>query len=143
MAVAELTDDEIKAAVGEHGSVAAAARTLGVSDSTLRDRVRNHGLSPVASLRPRRGGERPKLTRASVEAAMLPPNNCRVKAFRDTLDEEATDALDYALAQDKRDLSSTGVRDMLLAAGFAEPEIPGTDAINSHRKGERPCRCKG
>lgn len=139
MSVAELSDEEIQAALSEHGNVAGAARSLGVSKSTLGDRVRSRGLgTPGRASR----GPRPKLTRESVDAAMLPTNNCRVKTFRDALDDEERDALDYALAQDKRELTASGVRAMLLAC-FPEPDVPGTDAINSHRKGERPCRCKG
>lgn len=139
--LSELSDDALREALRQHGSKSALAQALGVSRSALRRNLERRGIGGTSPA-PRRNG-RPTLTREHVHAAMLPPNNCRVKAFRDTLDEETQDAFDYALVQDKRDLTAAGVRDMLIKAGFREAEVPGVDAINSHRRGEKPCRCKG
>lgn len=86
---------------------------------------------------------KPKLTREGLERAMQPPNLCRVKAFRDTLDAESQALLDEALAYDKRDLSAGGVRQYLLDAGYPEEDVPGVDALTDHRSGRRPCRCRG
>lgn len=142
-----LDEERVRQLLREFGSQNALAHHLGVPASTLKGQLRRRGIEsphPTAAAAKRscaRGAGR--LTRADVENAMLPQNNCRVAQFRQLLDDEGRDALDYALAQDRRDLAASGVRDMLLAAGFPESDVPGVDAINSHRRGERPCRCKG
>lgn len=86
---------------------------------------------------------KPKLTREALHQAVLPPNNCRVKAFRDSLQPEERDVLDEALGYPRRDLPASALRNMLLTAGFEEMDVPGIDAINAHRSGVRPCRCSG
>lgn len=86
---------------------------------------------------------RPKLTKESLHQAVQPPNNCRVKAFRDSLDDESREVLDEALGYRKDDLPASALSDWLLAAGFDPEAVPGADAINDHRAGRRPCRCRG
>ena len=144
-----LSDEQLLEGVREHGSQRAYAAALGVPESTLKGLMRRRALNPGRAPAVKPAGLR--LTRADVEQAMLPANNCAVKRFRDTLDAEAQDALDYALAQDRRDLPAVRVRqlivDALVADGMsetdAEREAPGVDAVNTHRSGQRPCRCKG
>lgn len=86
---------------------------------------------------------KPKLTREGLAAAMQPPNNCQVKVFLDTLDGESRTVLESALTLDHRELPASAVRDWLTTSGFADEDVPGVDAINNHRNGRRPCRCKG
>ena len=86
---------------------------------------------------------KPKITRETLHAAMLPPNNCQVKKFREGLDTESREVLDEALSYPKEDISAAGLRDWLVSLGFPEVDVPGVDAILSHRAGRRPCRCKG
>jgi hypothetical protein len=146
LALAELSDDQLVDVVREHGTQAAAARSLGVAESTFRDETRRRGLSNGStsggSNRPRRGPA-PKLTRESLHQALQPPNNCKVRAFLDGLDDESRQVVDEALAYDKADFASGALRDWLVRSGFREPDVPGSDAINDHRAGRRPCRCRG
>lgn len=86
---------------------------------------------------------KPKLTRETLHLALQPPNNCRVKAFRDTLSPEEQELLDEALGYDKRDLGSGALRQWVIEQGFDPELVPGTTAINDHRSGRRPCRCQG
>lgn len=86
---------------------------------------------------------KPRLTQAALHASLTPPNNCRVKAFRDTLDEDSCAVLDEAISYDKRDYPAGALRDFLIEAGFDPEVVPGADPINDHRAGRRPCRCKG
>lgn len=86
---------------------------------------------------------KPRLSREALHASLLPPNNCRVKAFRDALDADSAEILDEALGYPKTDYPAAAVRDFLLGAGYSEDEVPGVDAINDHRAGRRPCRCRG
>lgn len=87
---------------------------------------------------------KPKLTREALHQAMLPPNNCQVKKLLNSLDdEEQRNVLEEALSYDRKDLSAGRLRQLLLDAGYDEKIVPGTDAINCHRSGTRPCRCKG
>lgn len=85
----------------------------------------------------------PKLTREALQQALKPPNNCRVKVLLDGMDEESRTVFEEALAYDKKDLSAAKIREILISAGFKEDQIPGVDAINDHRVGRRPCRCRG
>lgn len=86
---------------------------------------------------------KPKLTREALHEALKPPNNCAVKRFRDSLGDEEREVLDEALAHDKQDLPAGTLRDLLVKVGHSEDLVPGQDAINDHRAGRRPCRCKG
>lgn len=86
---------------------------------------------------------KPKLSREALHQALLPPNNCAVKRFRETLDEESLAVLDEALGYDKQDFPAVKLREFLVDAGFPEDTVPGTDPINDHRAGRRPCRCRG
>ena len=84
-----------------------------------------------------------KLTRESLHKALEPPNNCRVKAFLETIPDEDREIVEEALKYDKQDFPASAVRDWLVKAGFPEEQVPGADPINDHRAGRRPCRCKG
>jgi hypothetical protein len=84
-----------------------------------------------------------KLTREALHESLKPPNNCRVKAFRDTLDTESRDVLDEALGYSPKDYPSSAIRKFLLDCGFEEDVVPGDGAIQDHRRGARPCRCRG
>ncbi len=86
---------------------------------------------------------KPKLTVEALHASLQPPNNCKVKAFRDTLSPEEVAVLDEALGYSKTDYPAGQLVDLLTATGFDPDLIPGSDAINDHRAGRRPCRCKG
>jgi hypothetical protein len=86
---------------------------------------------------------KPKLTVEALHASLQPPNNCRVKAFRDTLSDEEQEVLDEALGYDKRDYPAAQLSDWLLGVGFDAETVPGSDSINDHRAGRRPCRCRG
>jgi hypothetical protein len=86
---------------------------------------------------------KPKLTKESLHQAVLPPNNCKVKVFRESLSAEEVEVLDEALAYPKADFPAGAIRDWLVGLGFDEEAVPGADAINDHRAGRRPCRCKG
>lgn len=86
---------------------------------------------------------KPKLTVESLHLAVQPPNNCRVKAFRDTLDDDSRAVLDEALGYRKDDLPASTLCDWLVSAGFDPESVPGADAVNDHRAGRRPCRCRG
>lgn len=86
---------------------------------------------------------RPKLTKEALTASLQPPNNCRVKVFRDAIDEESQAVLDEALGYSKTDYPASQLIELLTTEGFDPELIPGNDAINDHRAGRRPCRCKG
>lgn len=85
----------------------------------------------------------PRLTREALQEALKPPNNCQVKRFLDSLDDENRGVFEEALQYDRKDLSAGKLREILVAAGFKEELVPGVDAINDHRVGRRPCRCRG
>lgn len=86
---------------------------------------------------------KPTLTREALHQALQPPNNCTVKKFRDSLNDESRAVLDEALGYDSRDLPAGKVREFLIGSGFSEEVVPGDDAIKDHRSGRRPCRCRG
>lgn len=86
---------------------------------------------------------RPKLTLDGLKAAMEPPNNCKVKAFLDTLDAESREVLEAGLKLTKEEFPASAVIDFLLASGFDADAVPSTGAIQDHRRGARPCRCRG
>jgi hypothetical protein len=84
-----------------------------------------------------------KLTREALHEAILPPNTCKVKAFRDALPVKDREVLDEALGYPKADFPASALRDWLIRIGYPETEVPGSDPINDHRAGRRPCRCHG
>ena len=86
---------------------------------------------------------KPKLTRELLHESLKPPNNCKVRSFMDQLDPESREVFTEALAYDSRDYPASAVRRFLVDCGFAEEDIPGDSAIQDHRNGRRPCRCKG
>lgn len=86
---------------------------------------------------------KPKLTRDALHESLKPPNNCRVKSFMDSLDPESREVLIEALSYDKRDYPASAIRKLLADCGFPEDDIPGDSAIQDHRNGRRPCRCRG
>ena len=86
---------------------------------------------------------KPKLTREALAESLKPPNNCRVAAFMAELDSESQEVLKEALGYESRDYPASSIRQFLLAAGFSEEDIPGDGAIQDHRNGRRPCRCRG
>jgi hypothetical protein len=83
------------------------------------------------------------LTREAVLMAMRPPNNCRVKRLLDQMDDEQRQVSEEALGYDGKDLPSGTLRQLWIDAGYDENVVPGVDAITDHRRGRRPCRCKG
>lgn len=139
-----MTDEE--AAVQKYGSIRAAAGALGVPYTTFHDRyVRAaQGAVPTGrSVSPRRRRQPPRITRASLHEALMPPNRCRVAAFLAALDEASREVLNEALSYDRAEFSAGALRAWLIDLGFAPDEVPGNDAINDHRSGRRPCRCRG
>lgn len=86
---------------------------------------------------------KPKLTLDGLKAAMEPPNNCKVKVFLDSLDAESRDVLEAGLKLTKDEFPASAVVDFLLSSGFDAETIPTTGAIQDHRRGARPCRCRG
>lgn len=157
MALANVSDAEIIAAVAEQGSQRKAAQYFGVASSTFTESVKRRGLelpetagapgtaagvTPPRLARLRRGSV-PTVTRESLHAALVPPNNCKVKAFLDTLDDESHEVVTEALSYSPQDLSATALREWLIGLGFKEIDVPGTGAITDHRNGRRPCRCLG
>jgi len=139
-----LTDQELKDLVKEHGSQRKAAIALGVHESSIQKMMQRRGLAPGAAVRvqsPSPATARLDLNR--LHEALLPPNGCRVKAFRESLDADSQAVLDEALSYERYDLPASKLRVFLLSSGFPERDVPGVAAINAHRAGARPCRCKG
>lgn len=85
----------------------------------------------------------PVVTREALYASLQPPNACRVKAFLEQLDADSRAVVEEALGYDSKDYPASALRNLLLASGFREADIPGNSAIQDHRQGRRPCRCKG
>lgn len=139
----DATDEQLLAAIREHGSKEKAAAALRVAPSTFKDELGRRSLSSSPAARGGRRRPAPRLTRDSLHEALQPPNTCKVRVFLELLDEENREIVDEALGYDKRDFSSASVRNWLIAVGFSPDEVPGTDAINDHRAGRRPCRCRG
>lgn len=139
MQASELSVEQAVAAVREYGSVAAAARAVGMERTTFRRRL--DGVTPGTPAR-RKTVAQP-VTRDDIDASMRPPNRCPVKLFRDTLDPVSQDALDYAIINKKENPNgAAGVRQPFLDAGHSENAVPSTQAINDHYLNRRPCRCK-
>lgn len=84
-----------------------------------------------------------KLTRESLHQALLPPNNCRVKQFLESLTDADREVVEEALGYRSVDFSAAALRNWLIGAGFAEESVPGDGAFNDHRAGRRPCKCRG
>lgn len=141
MALAELSDEQLTTGIREHGSNVAFAKSQGVSEWTIRNELQKRGL--VSTARTRRNKGAPRLTRESLHQALLPPNNCKVRAFLDSLDDESREVVEEALGYSKEDFPAASVRDWLIREGFSPTEVPGSDPINDHRAGRRPCRCRG
>lgn len=85
----------------------------------------------------------PRLTMEGLAKAMEPPNNCKVKAFIDALDRGSREVMENALKLTKEDLPASALIDFLTKSGFDASLIPGDGAIQAHRRGARPCRCRG
>lgn len=141
--VRDMSRDELTDLLSKHGSRDAVAQHLGVSRSAVRDAYQQAGIGNTQRPRPAaiKGG--PRLTREGLAAALLPPNNCRVKPFLEQIDPDDREIVEEALGYDRQDLSASGLRQWLIDSGFDERLVPGVDAINAHRTGTRPCRCKG
>lgn len=86
-----------------------------------------------------------KLTMEGLKAAMVPPNNCKVKEFRDTLPPGDQEILDTAVAaMDPREFSARALRTWIAKEGELDLDsLPGEDAWNDHKAGRKPCRCRG
>jgi hypothetical protein len=136
------TDEQMLAAVKKHGSQAEAARQLGMKRTTLRYHLRRIEGKQRYSI-PSKKREPPKLTIEALHQALQPPNGCRVAVFRERLDEESLAVFDEAIGYEQRDFPASKLRELLIHTGYPEDTIPGVDAINAHRMGRRPCRCKG
>lgn len=134
-----VTDEQVLDAVERCSTKSEAARQLGIHRSTLINRLGR--LQSKDKTYPTK--RNPQLTREDLQQALLPPNNCAVAAFRGKLDHESLVVLDEALSYQQRDFPSSKLRDLLLRAGFSNDQVPGVDALNAHRAGRRPCRCKG
>lgn len=141
--LSEMDDAKLLAMIQRCGSNVACARELGVSETTVRRALRIRGLSSptVRPAVPRR--PMPTLSRESLHAALLPPNNCRVRLFLESLDDGSREIVEEALAYDKQDFPAAALREWLIREGFRESDVPGASAINDHRNGRRPCRCRG
>jgi hypothetical protein len=137
----DFTDQQLADALRECGSVSAAARHLAVAKSTLQRAIEQRGVDAPT---PRSTTTKPRmaLTRAAFDQAMRPPNNCPVKRFLSTLSDEERDAVEYGLAQDRKDLSAGKLRDTIIAFGHDDRDVPGANAINAHRNGSESCRCR-
>lgn len=85
---------------------------------------------------------KPKLTMDGLKEAMKPPNNCKVRDFLEALDEDSRGVLESALTIDKREFPASAIQDFLVSSGFPVDDVPGVDAIQSHRVGRKPCRCR-
>lgn len=86
---------------------------------------------------------KPKLTQEALHESLKPPNNCKVKQFRDTLDAQSTAVFDEAIGYNAKDYPASSLVDLLIKSGYDAEQVPGSDAIADHRAGRRPCRCKG
>lgn len=138
----DLTDEQLQAFVTKQ-SVNSAALELNVPRSTLQGVLRRRGiaLTPPTPKKPRTAAVR--LTRAALHQALEPPNTCKVKALLDALDDESREVVEEALGYPRQDLPARRLAEFLADNGVPKDLIPGVDAINNHRTGTRPCRCRG
>jgi hypothetical protein len=134
-----MSDAELQDLYTQHGSYVAIGAAIGLSDHTVGKHYKRRGITQTKISR----GVNGLLTREALHAALLPPNNCKVKPFLDALDDEQRELVEEALAYDPKDLPAGTLRQLLIDSGYPEVELPGQDAIADHRKGRRPCRCKG
>lgn len=144
MLARDMTRDQLAELLAQHGSAREVAKHLGQPPTTVGDAYRRLGLvagpQRPSAPRPARKG---CLTRDHLTAALLPPNNCHVMRFLEGLDEDQRELVEEALGYDRQDLSASRLRQLLIESGYDEKGLPGVDAINAHRSGTRPCRCKG
>lgn len=85
----------------------------------------------------------PRLTKEAFHESLKAPNTCRVRELLDSMDPESREILEEALSLSKSDYPAAQVVQLLINAGYDEMKVPGIDAINDHRNGRRPCRCRG
>jgi len=85
----------------------------------------------------------PRLTKEAFHESLKPPNLCRVRELLDSMDDDSREVLEEALALTKAEYPAAQVVQLLIGAGYDENKVPGIDAINDHRNGRRPCRCRG
>lgn len=145
-ALAELSDEDLKSVLERSGSQRAAARELGVAQSTLVESCQKRGLMPPRQSRPMsvvHNREMPSISIEEIHQGMEAPNNCRVKQFLEMLDPASKAAVERALSYERTVLTAPALRTILINKGFDPELVPGVDAINNHRNGARPCRCKG
>ena len=136
--------EQLLEAVVYYGNPTAAAKALGMPRSTLVSRLqRFEEVHRLPAPHRRNGRSKPRLTREALREALLPPNPCRVLAFRETLDPESQEVLDEAIGYQQRDFPASRLRALLIGLGFSDSEVPGVEAISAHRNGRKPCRCKG
>lgn len=100
----------------------------------------SHQKRRVGPLQPATNG--PKLTKKSLDEALIPENNCQVARFRTTLDSESLKVFDEALDYDKQLLPAPRLFQWLLDMGYDQNSIPDTHHIVAHRNKKRPCRCR-
>lgn len=83
---------------------------------------------------------KPRLTRELAAEFSKPENTCKVPPFAARLDDESREVFEELLAREPRSMSAPKIRQILLAAGFAD--APEAQAIKDHRGRRRPCRCE-
>lgn len=148
-ALDELTDDELRERLDQAGGQRALARELNMSQSTLHavlERRKIVEISMQRSVRPRQRSinkRLPSISLDDIHEGMVPPNNCKVAAFLELLDEGSREAVKQALKYEREELPAPTLRKILVDQGFDADLVPGVDAINHHRNGSGSCRCKG
>jgi hypothetical protein len=85
---------------------------------------------------------RPRVTREALQESLTPPNTCRVAEFLATLDPESRAVVEEGLGYPSRTFPANALRALLLRSGFDESQIPSVYAIQDHRNGRHPCRCR-
>ena len=169
MQTAERTDvavpqnaQEARALVDRFGGINAAAAAVGMPRSTFKGRLAGKLPGPSSSARPLTAPSRPlsspsalerlttvEITREALEQALAPVNTCPVRPWLDALSVSSRDVVEALFADDS--LTHQQVMDALgrvyEQAGVSRTDIarllPGKDAIGDHRRGRRPCRCRG
>lgn len=142
--LASLKDSDLLDAVRKHGSLTKAATALDTSRSCLTKHMGRRELAVPAGNQARRTAKpQPTLTLESLHQALEPPNLCRVRTFLDALDTESREVVEEALGYVRQDFSAAALQRWLIEQGCDPSEVPGNEAINAHRSGKRPCRCRG